>query len=330
VVASLITAALLWAGAALGQVRELEELRLDQALAMQAEDSLIQERARLLQLGAAVSEVIDSLKLADPQSEAFTEASLYAMELNTELGRLNAELEALAARHDSLRGRLRAAYDWEISRLLGMLLEAWDDGLWQQLTVFQEERQALGYDLAAAQMRYGPSMAISDRDGPEELEEKIELMRDKLRLARRDLSRMEARIAYLSSQVDAVQQLVGRHGVAPPARGALRDMRTARLGADGELRPAELESAGEVPGRHGRLAQPGLGAAEAAQPLPLEASPIPAVRSLQLEISRLKARGQEIREFEAVYVERIQAFESYLHTLLSQPLSGERLRREPE
>ena len=309
---------ILAASPALSQVQELEELRLDQALVMQAEDSLIQERAKLLQLGAQVTETVDSLKLTDHRSEALTEASLYAMELNTELGRVNLQLEALAVRHDSLKGLLRSAYDWEMSRLLGLLGDAWDEGLLEQLAIFQDERQALGFDLAATEMRYGPDMTISEQDGPEEIEQKAEIMRDKLHMVRRDLARIDRRLQYLTHQVERVTRLIGQHDPTPRARGALRDMRTARLSLDGEARPAAMESAAEVPARRGRQVPPGsdapLGLAGLLAPGDVSANP--AIRGLQLEVSRLAARRQEIYQFEAVYVDRMETFERRRQALL--------------
>jgi len=315
VLAALIGMAFLTATAALGQVQELHELRLDQALAMQAEDSLIQERAKLLQLGAQVTETIDSLKRTDPQSEARIEASLYAMELNTELGRVNLQLEALAGRHDTLKAHLRSAYDWEMSRLQGLLEEAWDGGLWEQLTIYQAERQSLGFDLAASEMRYGPDMTVSERDGPDEVKQKAELMRDKLRLVRRDLARVNGRIQYLTQEAAVVTRLFGLHASTPQARGALRDMSSARQ----DSRPVAMESAGEVPARRGRQALPGSEALPGAAGLlaPGDVSANPAISGLQLEVARLTARRQEMRQFEAVYEDRMEAFERRLQALLS-------------
>lgn len=306
------------ASAAMGQVHELDALRLDQALAVQAEDSLIRERARLLQLGAQVSETIDSLKQADPGSAALTERSLYAMELNTGLGRVNQQLEGLAGRHDSLKVQLRAAYDWEIARLLGLLGEGWDEGLLEQLAIYHEERQSLGFELAAAEMRYGPDMTVADDDGPEEIDAKAELMRDKLRMVRRDLDLIDRRIGYLSEQVEIVSSLVGLHSAAPRGQPAMRDRRTARLSTEGETRTTELESATAAPVRRGSQASLGGEAARLSGPRgTTERDAIPAVQGLQLQISRLRARQQEIRQFEAVYVNRIAAFERRRQSLLT-------------
>lgn len=318
-IAALIGMALLTGTAVLGQVNELDKLRLDQALALEAQDSLVQERARLLQLGAEVSEVIDSLKMSAPRAQAFTDASLWAMELNTQLGQVNLQLEVLAGRHDSLEASLRAAYDWEISRLLGLLAEAWDEGLVVQLAIYQEERQALGFDLAATEMRYGPDMTISDQDGPEEIEEKADLMRDKLRMARRDLGQIERRIEYLTRQVEVASRLLWQHDSPSPARGALRDMLTARLAVDGEARAPEVESAAEAPGRRGRQVQVIPEASPGVMRLREQGggSANLAIRSLQLEVSRLKAREQEIRQFEAVYANRIETFERRRQALLT-------------
>ena len=59
------------------------------------------------------------------------------------LDALSQQREEIESKEDSLRPGLRAAYDWEISRLVAELGVQADEGLWLQLTVFQEERKAL-------------------------------------------------------------------------------------------------------------------------------------------------------------------------------------------
>ena len=310
-VASLIYLSLLAAGAAVAQVHELDGLRLEQALAMQAESSLVQERARLLQLGAGVSEQIDSLKVTGELSEALTEASLRAMELNNELARVNLQLEVLAERHDSLKVQLRAAYDWEIARLLGLLGEGWDEGLWEQLAIYQEERQGLGFDLVAAEMRYGPDMEVAPDDGPEEIEQKADLMRDKLNMVRHDLARIDRRVGYLSGQVEVVTSLFGQFGAGTRGGAAGHNVRAARLGVEAEARSVEIDSAPESPARRGHQVpvRPEVATRSASPLSPGDAGDSPAIRGLRLEILRLKARRQEIRQIEAVYANRLDVFE---------------------
>ena len=71
----------------------------------------------------------------------------------------------------------------EISRLHGLLTEdGWDEGLFRQLLVFQEEREGLGNTIRASNHRFDDEgeLSISAQDGPEELRQKIEYAQDRV------------------------------------------------------------------------------------------------------------------------------------------------------
>ncbi|MFH1568957.1 MAG: hypothetical protein ABIL09_13245 [Gemmatimonadota bacterium] len=299
-------------------VRELDSLRLEQAVAAQQQDSLIQDRAGLLRRGARVSELIDSLKVTAPGSGELTESKLRAMELNLQLSRVNQQLEGLEARRDSLRARLRTAYDWEISRLFGMLVQAWDEGLLQQVVIYQEERQALGFDVAGPEMRYGPDMSIAAGDGPEEIEQKVELMGDKLHMVRQDLGLVEGRLQELNAQVALLGAVIGpRADGAEDLATTMRERRGARLSPDGEPVAAELQPAVGPPPRRGLQARAPQGTAPEDLTVPgVEGPTHPVLQPLLLEMRALAARRQELREAEAVYTDRMATFEARRQELL--------------
>ncbi|MFC1526133.1 hypothetical protein ACFL6X_04900 [Candidatus Latescibacterota bacterium] len=292
---------------AAGEVGDLQALLREQATAAQVRDSLVLERAELLERGAWISEVIDSLKVADPRSDEFREANLYALGLNHQLGLINQRVETAADRRDSLRARLRAAYDWEISRLINLLTDEYDSGLMEQLAIFEEQRVSLGFDIAASEMRYPAEMAIAEGDGPDEIDQKIEIMEDKLQMVRQEASAIEGHLLRLTSQMQmAVRMQVrilnsedGRHGV-------MVDVRTGPVPEIQESERVDLGFTSTPAVRRVGQAAPGEEPATAA----------PALQSFQLELHALTARRQEIREMEAVLLDRISVFRERRQELL--------------
>ena len=312
----------------LAQQRELEEVHLEEVLAASAQRSLELERALLLERGAHLSDTIDSLKIAAPVSHEFTEARLLAMELNQQLSRVHQRLDSLEARQDSLRSRRLTMYAWEISRLMGLLSDNWDDGLAEQLSMYLREREDLGYGVAASQMRYGEELALRDDDGPTQINQKIGLLQDRLGVLRGELSTVERRMQRLTSLTSQMQVIQRRwlHRRGHPGQplesarqGVMTDARVAALSGTGQM--AETRS-GQSPTGGSAAAPRSLVAVRehAVTPgAPMdegEALILQMLQKLQLEVFRLTARQQAVRESEGVLLERIQAFELRRRNLL--------------
>jgi len=314
---------------AFAQQRELEEVRLEEVLAATAQKSLELERAALLERGAHLSDTIDSLKIAAPVSHEFTEARLLAMELNLQLSRVHHRLDSLEARQDSLRSRRLTMYAWEISRLMGLLSDNWDDGLAEQLSIYLREREDLGYGVAASQMRYGEELALGDDDGPTQISQKIELLHDRLGVLRGELGTVEGRmqrLTSLTSQMQAIQRRwLHRRGPSgqPPEsarQGVMTDARGASLSGTSTMADARSEQSpvgGSAAGPRAAITVREHAAAPGGTMDEGEALILQMLQKLQLEVFRVTARQQAARESEGVLLERIRAFELRRQDLLN-------------
>lgn len=263
-------------------------------------------------------------RLADSLSKAITmhEEQSASGELDETLIRLTANCRALDAlsqqreeiesKEDSLRPGLRAAYDWEISRLVAELGVQADEGLWLQLTVFQKERKALGDEVVDSQMRYGADMALSDADGPDEIHQKIELLegmasgydRRAREIARR-LSRLEEE-SRLIRAIAMTGRLARKESTLPPAH-QLQDVRdSGRSGLLPEV--AHLQQS--------RRSQGGAVVQVSAHRSVTRRRPARESFSLDLEIEKLKVEQREVLQIQSVVQERILVFHLRLEELL--------------
>ena len=246
--------------------------RLDRVCA-----SMQQIRGRFLERRDSLSFLIDSLRSRAPGSAGLRRLQLESRQLLHRLLDVESRLDSAAAVVDSLEEELRAAYDWEISRLIGLLEEGgWDRGLYTQLEVFQEERRALGDIVDPGHYRLDDEheLALNDQDGPEVIRQKLELARYKAARAREGWHDISDRLARIEAQLRMLRRL-------------------GRLDGGDGLLLRRLDPQKQQVG-------------EAQRPPP--ASPTPEEASLLLEARRLKARQQELREVGAFLQGRIDAF----------------------
>ena len=127
------------------QIRDLTTLQERRVLLGKSSDSLMSVCIRLVASKDSLSALAESLWSQDPESAELLLTRSASRVLVARLQVVERRLDSLATASDSLEADLRDSYDWEISRLHGLLTEeGWDEGLFRQLLVFQEEREALG------------------------------------------------------------------------------------------------------------------------------------------------------------------------------------------
>ena len=284
---------------AAADVADLQALKSVQRELTVRLDSLALQRGAIEAELDSLSTVIDSLKLSAPESEQVKEALLSSMTPVWRVTRIDYEMEEISARRDSVTDALRSAYDWEISTLLKNLWEELDEGLLQQLIIFQDERQALGDRISGSRMRYPEDMVVGDADGPDEIRQKIQLWEGKKGLLQAEVRRVEARI----KQLEAERLLATRVWVRAEQRWTL-ERRTFRSRSSLEERagPGEMSVVSEtqsVP-RIRAKGDPGV--------------PVP--NYIVLKIRTLHARREEFRQMVAVVEERVGAFRRHLRELL--------------
>lgn len=313
--AALLSPALLW-----GEAGQVGALRAEYRALSAAGDSLEEERRGVVGEAELLSARIDSLKAISDDSEELHEALRASLGLVQRMVEIDRQLEAAKAQQDSLRERLRLSYDWEIGVLIQRLSQEPDKGLLTQLMVYQEAREQLGNRVGGTSLRYGEEMSIGTDDGPEEIRQKLELLEDMaarlqgearamvLQLRRlEEEHRLRLRVRTFTSEISLFDEHV------PEGRVLVRvnsDGEAARLPmAAAELKEAEVAADGE---REPLLRRD----RETARQETGSSLPGPAVDDLVLEIHKLKARQQEIRELEALVRERTEAFRSHLHKML--------------
>ena len=258
------------------------------ALASQL-DSLSGQRLGVAAEAEVLSAHIDSLKRSAADSAELGKALRSSLRLVQRIVEIDWKLVALEARQDSLAERLCLAYDWEIGVLIQKLAQQPDRGLSAQLTLYQEARELLGVGLYSANLHYSGQMKIEVDDGPDEIQQKQELLED-------IADRLEAE---WKANADLMRRLEAEYRLCAEAEQAQAKAR----------RPEErVLVSGEQPRepvrffrRDGALAEFDLGSS---------------IADVALKIHQLKARQQEILELRAVVEGRAVAFERYLHSML--------------
>ena len=253
-------------------------------------DSLEVQRLLVAADAEALSTRVDSLKLDEENAEELQESLRSSLGLVRRMVEIDRRLVSLDARQDSIEERLRLAYDWEIGVLIQKLSAQSDKGLLIQLMVYQEAREQLGAKTFGSSLRYGEQMQIGVEDGPDEIQQKLELMED---IANR-LGAEMASSAELLLRLEEEFRLRTRIG-----------------GGNGE----EKAAAGMVFGRGeqagGQVRFRG-GGNQAGEPSSVETT----IDEVVLEIRKLKARQQEVRQLQAVVQDRAKAFRFYLRSML--------------
>lgn len=276
-------------GVALGDSVRLGLLKAQyRALASQL-DSLSGQRLGVAAEAEVLSARIDSLKRSAADSAELGKALRSSLRLVQRMVEIDWKLVALEARQDSLAERLCLAYDWEIGVLIQKLAQQPDRGLSAQLTLYQEARELLGVGLYSANLHYSGQMKIEVDDGPDEIQQKQELLED-------IADRLEAE---WKANADLMSRLEAEYRLCAEAEQAQAKAR----------RPEErVLVSGEQPRepvrffrRDGALAEFDLGSS---------------IADVALKIHQLKARQQEILELRAVVEGRAAAFERYLHSML--------------
>ena len=258
------------------------------ALASQL-DSLSGQRLGVAAEAEVLSARIDSLKRSAADSAELGKALRSSLRLVQRMVEIDWKLVALEARQDSLAERLCLAYDWEIGILIQKLAQQPDRGLSAQLTLYQEARELLGVGLYSANLHYSGQMKIEVDDGPDEIQQKQELLED-------IADRLEAE---WNANADLMSRLEAEYRLCAEAEQTQAKAR----------RPEErVLVSGEQPRepvrffrRDGALAEFDLGSS---------------IADVALKIHQLKARQQEILELRAVVEGRAAAFERYLHSML--------------
>ena len=285
----LLVLGLVLPGSARGDLGRLGNLKA-QYRALESEgDSLAGQRLQVAAEAQALAARLDSLKLSAANSAALREALRSSLGLVQRMVELDWKLVDLEARQDSLAERLCLAYDWEIGVLIQKLVEQPDRGLSAQLTLYQEAREQLGVGHYSANLHYSEQMKIEGDDGPDEIQQKQELLED-------IADRLKAE---WSTNADLLRRLEAEYRLCSQAE-------QARAKAQ---RPEErVLVSGEPPREQVRFLERDESLAE----FDLESS----LAEVALKIHKLKARQQEILQLRAVVEDRAEAFRLYLHSML--------------
>ncbi|MEC7842952.1 MAG: hypothetical protein VX911_08720 [Candidatus Latescibacterota bacterium] len=266
-------------------------------------DSLAPQRAAIEAELRTLSTVIDSLKRSTPESEQLNEVYLSLNAPMEKVSGIDSEMEKISARRDSVTDALRAAYDWEISTLFKSLSEEPDEGLLQQLIIFQDERRALGEHIVASRMRYAEDMVVNDADGPDQIRQKIQFLEGKKGLLQSEVRRVEARIKRLEAERRLAK---GMSGLAE------------KMWALERRHLFKGRSAFKTRARAGEMA-PAVPAATTSQGAPqtrAKGDSGPISNYIALEIRKLYARQEELGQIVAVLEERVGTFRLHLRELL--------------
>ena len=275
-------------GSAHGDSVSLGDLKAQYRALESQRDSLAGQRLRVAAEAEALSASIDSLKLS-AASAALEEALRSSLGLVERMVEIEWKLVALEARQDSLAERLCLAYDWEIGVLIQKLAEQPDQGLSVQLTLYQEAREQLGVGIRSANLHYSEQMKIEVEDGPDEIQQKQELLED-------IADRLKAE---WSANADLLRRLEAEYRLCARAEQAR---------AKAQRSEERVLVSGEQPQEQVRLLRQDESLAE----FDLESS----IAEVALKIHKLKARQQEILQLQAVVEERAEAFRRYLRSML--------------
>ena len=277
-------------GSAHGDSGRLGDLKAQYRALESQRDSLDGLRLQVAAKAEALSARIDSLKLSAANSAALHSALRSSLGLVQHMVEIEWKLVALEARQDSLAERLCLAYDWEIGVLIQKLAEQPDRGLSAQLTLYQEAREQLGVGLHSANLHYSEQMKIEVEDGPDEIQQKQELLEDIADRLR----------AEWSVNADLIRRLEDEYRLCTQVEQKRAKAR----------RPEErILVSGEQPREPVRLLRQDD---ESLAEFDLESS----IAEVALKIHKLKARQQEILQLQAVIEERAEAFRRYLRSML--------------
>lgn len=285
------------------QIRDLTTLQERRGLLSLSSDSLMSVRIRLVAQKDSLSARAESLWTQDPESYELLRTRTASRMLIARLRVIERRLDSLVTVGDSLEADLRDSYDWEISRLHGLLTEdGWDEGLFRQLLVFQEEREGLGNTIHASNHRFDDEdeLSISAQDGPEELRQKIEYAQDRVAYYQERQREIARQLRFIDRQVfvmrkywHVAEELIRMHGDG-----------TDMLRIRGMDRPdLNRES-------------PTMRGARTVAPSFVDSAATPIEAPWLLEGQRLRARAQELGEVEAVLQERIGVFHEHLARIL--------------
>ncbi len=291
---------------ALGEETEawdLKALRLERENLGVIQESMHKSRHQLARTAGNLSAVIDSLKRVAPESGEMRMAFLQAMAIERGLVDADQRIEQLSAAEDSLRERLRLACDWEISRLLGALSKVLDRGLLMQMMILWEERQKLGYDVIEPELgRYPVDMTVAASDGPDEIRQKLALLEDRASLLGEEARQLEKRIRWLEDKGRKVWSLARQFSLH---EGVIEE---ASAGASPES-PGQGSAAVNFAGDGGQPSRTDSRKGVVAVVAPWD---------FVLELHKLHARRQELKEMSAVVQERIEAFRDHLQVHLQE------------
>lgn len=248
-------------------------------------DSLEVQRLLVVAEAEVLSTRVDSLKLDEADAEELQESLRSSLGLVQRMVETDRRLAAVNARQDSLEERLRLSYDWEIGVLIQKLSIQPDKGLLTQLMVYQDAREQLGAVIYGSSLRYGEQMKIGIDDGPDEIQQKLELMDD---IANRLQDELDATAGVLL-RLEEEYRLRSRMGNGGEVQG--------RVFVRGE------QQGGQVRFRGGADEQS-------------SESELSSIDEVVLEIHKLKARQQEVRQLQAVVQDRAKAFRLYLRSML--------------
>ena len=276
-------------GVAPGDSSGLGDLKAQYRALESQRDSLASQRLQVAASAEALSARIDSLKLSAANSAVLREALRSSLRLVQQMVALDWKLVALEARQDSVAERLCLAYDWEIGVLIQKLAEQPDLGLSAQLTLYQDSRELLGVGVGSANLHYSGQMKIEVDDGPDEIQQKQELLED-------IADRLKAE---WSANADLIRRLEDEYRLCTQVEQKRAKAR----------RPEErVLVSGEQPREQVRLLRQDESLAE----FDLESS----IAEVALKIHKLKARQQEILQLQAVIEDRAEAFRRYLRSML--------------
>ena len=258
-------------------------------------DSLEAQRLLVAAQAETLSTRVDSLKLDEENAEELQESLRSSLGLVRRMVDVDRRLVALDARQDSLEERMRLGYDWEIGVLIQKLSAQADKGLLTQLMVYQEAREQLGAKIYSASWRYGEQMMIAVDDGPDEIQQKLELMED-----------IDHRLGV--EKVSAAELLL-RLEEEFRLRTSMGGDKVEGQGTDGPVGKTRVFARGDRPGGQVRFrAVSSLGGESDLAGTTVE--------EVVLEIQKLKTRQQEVRQLQAVVQERAKAFRLYLRNML--------------
>jgi len=276
-----------------GDVADLGILK-DQYRTLEAQRNILEGKRLEIEVEAeALSDRVDSLKLEE-DSEELHEALRSSLGFVRRMVEIDRRLAKLDVRKDSLAERLHLVYDWEIGVLIRKLSDQPDKGLLTQLMVYQEAREELGSKTHGSSLRYDEQMMIGGDDGPDEIEQKLDLMKD---IANR-----------LQAELGSTTQILLR---------LEEEYRLRTWMGNSSLEERNVEGAkGRFFLRGERQGEPVSFRDHEGAPNS-EIDPVsPSVEEVLLEIHKLKARQQEIRQLQTVVQDRAEAFHLYLRTML--------------